>query len=170
MGIDQAKLHDSDSERSDEQYQYLTFMLNGEEYGIDILKIRGIQGWESVTPILNTPKHILGVINIRGDIVPIVDLRLRFNMEKLGVTNTMVIIVVTVEVNNKHRVIGLVGDAVSEVYDVLGKQIQAPPALGDGVDVEFVRGIVASEEKLITLLEVEKLIDVDAIDTNSGQL
>ena len=107
--------------------QYLTFMLAGEEYGVDILRVQEIKGWNSVTPIPNTPKYIKGVINLRGTIVPIIDMRERFNLEVIPYGLTTVVIVLRVESEKGSRIMGVVVDAVSEVYNISAEELKAAP-------------------------------------------
>jgi purine-binding chemotaxis protein CheW len=138
--------------------QYLTFILDDEEYGIDILSVRGIQGWERVTPIPNTPAYMLGVINLRGDVVPIVDLRRRFGLESVPYTPRTVVIVVRVEHKDKNRTIGLVVDAVSEVYNIDTSDLRPSPDLGGAISSDFVRGLAMVEDKMVIVLEIDRLI------------
>jgi purine-binding chemotaxis protein CheW len=140
------------------QEQYLTFILNGEEYGVDILKVRGIQGWDRVTPIPNTPDFILGVMNLRGDVVPIVDLRRRFGLDSVEYTPRTVVIVVRVEHQDKDRTVGLVVDAVSEVYNISTAELRQPPDFGGAISSDFVRGLAMVEEKMVIVLEIDRLI------------
>lgn len=138
--------------------QFLTFIMDGEEYGIDILKVRGVQGWERVTPIPNTPDYVLGVINLRGDVVPIVDLRRRFGLEVVSYTPRTVVIVVRVEQKDRDRTVGLVVDAVSEVYNIDTSELRQPPDFGGVVSNDFVRGLAMVEEKMVIILEIDRLI------------
>lgn len=144
--------------------QYLTFMLAGEEYGVEILKVQEIKGWDTATPIPNTPAHVLGVLNLRGAIVPIIDLRKRFNLESVPYGATTVVIVVKTLQNEKERTVGLVVDAVADVYRLESDEIQPPPDMGGAIDIEFVRGLATVEEKMVILLEIDLLIDFEAIE------
>jgi purine-binding chemotaxis protein CheW len=141
--------------------QYLTFIVDGEEYGVDILRVQGIQGWASVTPIPNTPKHILGVINLRGAVVPVIDLRCRFGLPSVEFGPTTVVIIVRVEDSDKERTVGMVVDAVSEVYNVMGKDIQAMPEFGRSIDTRAVRSIATLDDKMVILLEIDKLLGIE---------
>lgn len=143
--------------------QYLTFMLAGEEYGVDILRVQEIKGWDSVTPIPNTPDYIRGVINLRGTIVPIVDLRRRFNLETVEYGPVTVVIVLRVEDPNggKSRVMGLVVDAVSDVYNVPESAIKAAPDFGSVVDVNFVHGLATLENAMVIILNIDHLLNAD---------
>jgi purine-binding chemotaxis protein CheW len=138
--------------------QYLTFLLAGEEYGVDILKVQEIRGWEQPTMLPNTVDYVLGVINLRGTVVPIIDLRRRFSMEKSQFGQTTVVVVVKVASADKERTIGIVVDAVSEVYNVSDEQIRPAPDLGGAISTEFVKGLATMDEKMIILLDIDKLI------------
>lgn len=150
--------------------QYLTFMLAGEEYAIEILKVQEIKGWDAVTPIPNTPEHVLGVLNLRGAVVPIIDLRTRFNLDSVAYGPTTVVIVVKMQHADQERTVGLVVDAVADVYRLENSEIQPAPEMGGAIHTEFVRGLASVEEKLVILLEVDRLIDFqtlggDAVNT-----
>lgn len=145
---------------SDDQ-QFLTFNLAEEFYGVDILKVQEIKGYTNVTRIPNTPDYLKGVLNLRGTIVPIVDLRMKFGM---GVTEPTPFTVVVV-VNVRNRVMGFLVDAVSDVLDLNAKDIQPPPALGSSVDITFVAGIGNSNEHLVTLLDIDRVLTDEEVKT-----
>ena len=138
--------------------QYLTFILNDEEYGVDILRVQEIRGWDNATPIPNTPSYIRGVMNLRGTIVPIIDLRERFNLETLAYGPTTVVIVLKVYAGERERVMGIVVDAVSEVYNIGPDDLQPPPDFGDVVALEFVQGLATVDEKMVIVLDVDHLL------------
>ena len=148
--------------------QYLTFMLAGEEYGVEILKVQEIKGWSSVTPIPNTPEHVLGVLNLRGAVVPIVDLRKRFTLESIPYGPTTVIIVVKMLNDAQERTVGLVVDAVADVYRLEGEEIQNAPDMGTAIHTEFVRGLATVQEKMVILLDVDRLIDFSSLDGDAA--
>jgi len=153
--------------------QYLTFMLAGEEYGVEILRVQEIKGWDTATPIPNTPEHVLGVLNLRGAVVPIIDLRLRFGLEKIPYGPTTVVIVVKMEHENQHRTVGLVVDAVADVYRLESADIQPAPDMGGSINTEFVKGLTTVDDKMVILLAIDHLIDfgdVESIgsDTDDG--
>jgi purine-binding chemotaxis protein CheW len=143
------------------QGQYLTFILAGEEYGVDILRVQEIKGWDRATPIPHTPSYIRGVINLRGTIVPIVDLRLRFGIGEADYGKTTVVVVLKVIAEGHERTMGFVVDAVSDVYDVPADALKAAPDFGGNIDTRFVRGLAAVEEKMVILLDVDALIGHD---------
>lgn len=134
--------------------QFLTFQLGEELYGVDILRVQEIKGYTAVTKIPNTPAHIKGVLNLRGTIVPIVELRTKFGMPTIDYTMFTVIVVVVV----KEKIMGLVVDAVSDVLTIDKKDIQPAPQFGAKVDISFLNGIGKSGDKLIALLDMDRLL------------
>ena len=142
--------------------QVLTFMLGSEEYGVDILRVQEIRGWDHATPIPNTPDFIRGVINLRGTIVPIVDLRLRLGMPARAYGPTTVVIVLRVMGQSRQRTMGVVVDAVSDVHVVSQSQLRSPPGLSS-IDAEFVHGLATVDEKMLIIVDVDELL-------NSGEL
>lgn len=149
--------------------QYLTFMLDGEEYGVDILRVQEIKGWDSVTPIPNTPEYIRGVINLRGTIVPIIDLRHRFNLESVEYGPVTVVIVLRVDslTGGKSRIMGLVVDAVSDVYNVPDDAIKPSPDFGSAVSVDFVQGLATLENAMVIILDIDRLLNEDEMSSVS---
>ncbi len=145
--------------------QFLTFILAGEEYGVDILRVQEIKGWDTVTPIPNTPEYIRGVINLRGTIVPIVDLRRRFQLETVEYGPMTVVIVLRVEDSEggNSRIMGLVVDAVSDVYNVPEGAIKAAPDFGSVVDVNFVQGLATLEDVMVIMLDIDRLLNADEL-------
>ena len=140
--------------------QFLTFILNNEEYGVDILRVQEIKGWDDVTQVPNTPEYIRGVINLRGTIVPIIDLRIRFSMEQLDYGPTTVVIVLKViSSDESSRIMGIVVDGVSDVYNMKKDQIKAAPDFGDGVDSSFVKGLATVEEKMVIILDIDHMLN-----------
>ncbi|WP_126457239.1 chemotaxis protein CheW [Sulfuriflexus mobilis] len=148
--------------------QYLTFILADEEYGVDILRVQEIKGWDSVTPIPNTPGYIKGVINLRGTIVPIIDLRQRFSMDKVEYGPMTVVIVLKIESNDRDRIMGIVVDAVSDVYDVSGEEMKPAPDFGNVVNVEFVKGLATVSEKMLIILDIDHLLSGDELAATDG--
>ncbi|MCS6284655.1 MAG: purine-binding chemotaxis protein CheW [Nitrospira sp.] len=142
--------------------QFLTFQLGEELYGVDILRVQEIKGYTAVTRIPNTPAHIKGVLNLRGTIVPIVELRTKFGMPTIDYTMFTVIVVVVV----REKIMGLVVDAVSDVLNIDKKDIQPAPQFGAKVDVSFLNGIGKSGDKLVALLDMDRLLsDSDLQDS-----
>lgn len=144
-----------------EGLQYLTFSLAGEEYGIDILKVQEIRGWVPVTKVPNAPAFVRGVMNLRGAIVPVIDLRLRFKLESVEYTKTTVVIVVTVQSASGSRIIGTVVDGVSDVLNINAADIQPAPDFGTAVHTEFISGLVTIESGMVMLLDVDRLLSVE---------
>lgn len=138
--------------------QYLTFMLAGEEYGVDILTVQELRGWEAATPIPNSPSYVRGVINLRGVVVPIVDLRDRFNLKRIDYGPTTVVIIVKVKAEEHERVLGIVVDAVSEVYNIAEENLQPPPDMQGSISVDYVKGLATIESKMVILLDISKLV------------
>ncbi len=143
--------------------QYLSFKLAGEEYAVDILRVQEIRGWSRPTPIPNAPAFVRGVINLRGAIVPIFDLRRRFGLAEQPFGPTTVVIVVRVRHEERERTVGMVVDAVSDVHDVTEAQLRPPPAFGSVASAECVRALAALEERMLILLDLEKLLDSNAM-------
>lgn len=157
--IEPAERQDIRASFSNDDQQFLTFNLAEEFYGVDILKVQEIKGYTNVTKIPNTPDYLKGVLNLRGTIVPIVDLRMKFGM---GVTEPTSFTVVVV-VNVRNRVMGFLVDAVSDVLDLNAKDIQPPPEMGNTVDITFVAGIGNSNDHLVTLLDIDRVLTDDEV-------
>lgn len=151
VGMDMQRSVDQDGD------QFLTFMLAGEEYGIDILRVQEIKGLDSVTEIPNTPTFVLGVINLRGTVIPVIDLRLRFGMDSLEYTHLTVVIVVRVNHNDKEFTLGFVVDTVSDVYNIESEAISIAPDFGAQVDTSFIAGIATIDEKMVIVLDVDQV-------------
>lgn len=134
--------------------QFLTFSLCEQEFGIDILRVQEIKNYSRVTPIPNSPPNVKGVMNLRGTVIPIVDLRCTLGMPSAEYDKFTVIIVVNID----SRVVGLVVDAVSDVMDVNPADIEVPPSLASEGSSSVVNGIAKAEERLITLLNISKLV------------
>ncbi len=150
----------SDQENLQEELnQYLTFVLDNEEYGVPILTVRGIQGWEKTTPIPNSPDYVMGIINLRGEVVPIIDLRKRFDLEVIPYGAHTVVIVVRIEQADKQRTVGLVVDAVADVHDINAEDMRNTPEFGENGNSEFVKGLGMIDEKMIIILEINQLVD-----------
>lgn len=134
--------------------QYLSFALGAEEYGVEILKVQEIKGYSGITPIPNTAPHVKGVMNLRGTVIPVVDLRLKFGMGEREYTKFTVIIVVTVG----NKITGLVVDAVSDVLELSASDIRPAPELVAGTETKFITGLAAVNERLVVLLDIETLL------------
>ena len=141
--------------------QYLTFSLDKEQYGVDILSVEEIRSWETPTIIPNAPSYVKGVINMRGVIVPIIDLRLKFNIGEAVYSELTVVIVLKVEHSNGVRTIGFVVDSVSDVLDADESDIKPAPSIGGKVPKVYVDGLVNVGEKVVTLLNVSTLQQIE---------
>jgi purine-binding chemotaxis protein CheW len=147
------------SEIAGDGNQFLTFRLMDEEYGIDILRVQEIRNFSKITPIPNTPHYIKGAMNLRGTVVPIIDLRRKFDMPEIEYNQYTVIIVVTVG----SRVMGLIVDAVSDVLNVGDDDLEPAPNFGGDVDTSFLTGLAKCGDRLITLLNIEKLSGIEEV-------
>ena len=149
----------SASAQSGASQQYLTFMLAGEEYGLEILRVQEIKGLDTVTAIPSIPDYVLGVINLRGLVVPIFDLRKRLELESIPFGPTTVVIFVKLFNDDNERTVGIVVDAVSEVYRLEEAGVQPPPDFGCAISTSFVQGLASVEDKMVILLDTDRLID-----------
>ncbi len=138
--------------------EYLTFCLGNEHYGVDILSVKEIRGWETPTLIPNSPEYVKGVINIRGIIVPIIDLRIQFDVGEVTYSPTTVVIVLTTETPGVNRMMGFVVDAVSDVLNAEADELKKSPAFGGSVAAEMVEGLVNVGENVVTILTIEQLL------------
>ncbi len=136
-----------------QERELLTFKLGEENYGIDILKVQEIRGYEAVTRIANAPEHIKGVINLRGNIVPIVDMRIRFGLPRAEYDN----FTVTIILNVGHKVVGIVVDGVSDVVRLTAEQIQPGPAMA-AIDASCITGLGTLEDRMLILLDIDALM------------
>ncbi|MEJ2529058.1 MAG: chemotaxis protein CheW [Gammaproteobacteria bacterium] len=143
--------------------QYLSFSIGDEDYGIDILKVQEIRGWESVRPLPGTPDYVKGVLDLRGAIMPIIDMRLRFKLERAEYNATTVTIILGIQVQGKPYMLGIVVDAVSDVLDIQADEIKATPALGKKIDTKYLLGMVSIDGRVVLLLDAENLLDPDEL-------
>lgn len=134
--------------------EFLTFILGGEEYAIDILRVQEIRGYEAVTPIAHAPEFIKGVMNLRGAIVPIIDLRIKFGLGRPEYTPFTVVVVLNVG----RRVAGIVVDAVSDVIAVADSQMHPPPELSRAVDLRYITGLAMLDERMLIVVDIEGLM------------
>ncbi len=148
--------------------QYLTFRLGDEDYGVDILRVQEIKGWSPVTTIPNTPEYLRGVLNLRGAIVPIIDLRMRLNLSNVEYTATTVVIVLCVRAENQERILGIVVDSVSDVLNVAQEEIRPSPDFGTAVNTEFIRGLATIDDAMIMLLDIDRLLRLDELKALDG--
>jgi purine-binding chemotaxis protein CheW len=147
--------------------ELLTFTLGNEEYGLDILKVQEIRGYEAVTTIAHAPEFIKGVINLRGIIVPIVDMRIKFKLSKVSYDTTTVVIILNVA----NRVVGIVVDGVSDVTTLKAEQIKPAPEFGGSLDTKYLLGLGTVDDRMIILVDIEKLMtsrDMELVDEMSA--
>ena len=134
--------------------EFLTFTLGQEDYGIDILKVQEIRGYDAVTHIANAPEFIKGVINLRGIIVPIVDMRIKFNLGNVEYNQFTVVIIL----NIASRVVGMVVDGVSDVTTLKSEEIKPAPEFGTGLDTQYLLGLGTVGERMLILVDIERLM------------
>ncbi|MBX3618179.1 chemotaxis protein CheW [Nitrosomonas sp.] len=145
--------------------EYLTFRLGKEEYGIEILKVQEIRGYEAITQIANAPDFIKGVVNLRGIIVPIIDMRIKFHMENVDYDQFTVVIILNVA----GRVMGIVVDGVSDVINLTSEQLRPAPGLGSVIDTEYIMGLGTIDNRMLILIDIEKMMsssDMGLIEQN----
>jgi purine-binding chemotaxis protein CheW len=138
--------------------QYLTFFIRREEYAVSILRVREIIEYEIVTRVPTTPVHVRGVINLRGAVLPVVDLAAKFGHPESEPSRTTCIVVVETQLRGQTIVVGVVADAVSEVVALPGEQIEPPPAFGTNVHVDFLVGMGKLEGRLVLVLDIDRIL------------
>ncbi len=141
----------------DDARQFLTFRLAEQEYGVPILRVQELRGYSAVTPIPNAPAHVRGVMNLRGAVMPVIDLRTRLGLESAPPTKFTVIVVVNVA----SKVVGLIVDAVNDVLDFDERSLEPTPSLGAGVNTGFLTGMAKQGERLIALLDIERVFGIE---------
>ncbi len=153
-------LQEQIEEKEGHDDQVLSFVLGNEEYGVDILTVQEIKGWEKTTNIPNTPDYVMGVINLRGAVVPIIDLRVRFGLESVTYNeSTVVIILRSEDATGSQKIIGLVVDGVSDVYSLPPDDIQASPEINGTINSDYVNGLATVADKMVVVLNVNQLIN-----------
>lgn len=139
--------------------QYLSFALGDEQYGVDILRVQEIKGWEGATPIPNTPDSVLGVVNLRGTIVPVVDLRKHFQMPEVPYSKTTVVIVANInDADGAKRTVGMVVDAVSEVHNIALEDMRPPPEISGKRHDAAVKGLSVLDDRMLIVLDIDSLL------------
>lgn len=149
--------------------EFLTFTLGDEEYGVDILKVQEIRGYDTVTKIPDAPDFIKGVINLRGTIVPVIDMRLKFRLGRADYNEFTVMIILNVA----QRVVGMVVDGVSDVMQLTSEQIRPAPEFGSAVNARYITGLGALDERMLILMDIEKLMsaaDMALMDSQAQSL
>lgn len=148
----------------DKEGKYLTFALGAEEYGLEILKVREIIGYMDITAVPQTPDYVKGVINLRGQVIPVVDIRTLFGMETKDITEETCIIVVEVQRSSRTFSTGVVVDQVSEVLDVAGDAIEEAPQLGVSVNTDFILGMGKVNGAVKILLDIDRVLDCSDLE------
>jgi len=146
--------------------EFLSFTLGGEEYGIEILKVQEIRGYETVTAIANAPAFIKGVVNLRGVIVPIVDLRIKFNLGEVTYNEFTVVIILNVA----NRVVGIVVDSVSDVITLPQESIRPAPEFSSTLNTGYIMGLGTIEQRMLILMDIEKLMSSADMALRDGAL
>jgi len=154
---------DNDELSSDEAEQYLTFMLGGKVYGLEILNIKEIIEYGEITEVPMTPDFISGVINLRGSVVPVIDLSQRFSGQSTAHTKRTSIIILEVKNDDLRIEIGVTVDMVNEVLDIHPKEIEPAPSLGNQIQTTFIRGMAKVDGNLLILLDIENVLSVDEL-------
>jgi purine-binding chemotaxis protein CheW len=144
--------------------KYLTFVLGTEEFGLEILRVREIIGYLNITAVPQTPPHVKGVLNLRGQVIPIVDLRLKFGMPEMEINEQTCIIVVEIHKQNGSYETGIIVDRVSEVLDVVDDQIEDAPQLGVGLDTDFILGMAKVDKGVKILLDINRVLNGDNLE------
>ena len=150
--------------------KYLTFALAQEEYGLEIIKVREIIGYMEITDVPQTPHHVRGVINLRGQVIPVIDLRAKFGMETTETTDQTCIIVVEIGQGNRKFSTGIVVDRVQEVLDINGKDIEDAPQFGSSVNTDFILGMGKIGDSVKILLDIDKVLageNLSGLDANN---
>jgi purine-binding chemotaxis protein CheW len=152
------------AKKHDVSGQYLSFTLGGDDYGVDILRVQEIRGWEELRPLPDTPQYVKGVLDLRGTIVPIIDLRIRLKMPTVEYHPTTVIIVLSVidKSGSNHRV-GAVVDAVSDVLNIEARDVKEAPSIACRINDRYINGMVTYQDRMVVLLDVDKLFRPDEL-------
>ena len=152
-----------DTEEETKGSQFLSFDVGGEEFAVNILSVQEIRGWDNPTFLPNAPVYIKGVLNLRGTIVPVMDLRHRFRFNKADYLDTTVVIILKVGTDESERLMGCVVDGVSDVFNFQETEISEVPDYGSGVDTLFTSGVMTVDDHAVTLLELNNLLSLDLI-------
>ncbi|HBG04703.1 MAG: chemotaxis protein CheW [Geobacteraceae bacterium GWC2_58_44] len=147
-----------------ETTQYLTFKLEDELFALDIGKVREVLDFTTITKVPRTPDYMRGVINLRGSVVPVLDLRLKFGMEKAEKTVNTCVIIVEVEMGGEKVVMGAMADAVQEVLDLEPDQIEPPPRIGTRLNTDFIKGMGKHAEQFIIILDIDEVFTADELE------
>ena len=152
------------SKASSADEQYLSFSLGSEIYAVDILRVQEIRTWEVPTYLPRSPKFMKGVLNLRGTIVPVIDLRLKFNICKPKYNETTVVIILRIEEQTRIRIMGIVVDAMSDVLFINKDKVRNSPEFGGQVDAQYIDGLTTVNDVVVSLLNTEAILNIDDID------
>ena len=144
-----------------ETTQFLTFGLGDDIFALDVIKAKEVLDFDEVTQVPQTPDYMLGVINLRGSVVPVVDMRRKFNMEVADRTRNSCIVVVEVDVDGEPVTVGALADSVREVIDLLPSQIEPPPRIGTRLNTEFIKGMGNLDDRFVIILDIDKVFSID---------
>ncbi len=143
--------------------QYLTFKLGDEEFGLTIAKVREVLDFTNLTKVPQTPDYMCGVLNLRGSVVPVVDLKLKFGLQQTARTVNTCIIIVEIEIDGEFTVLGILADAVHEVVEIAAEQVEPAPKIGTRLDTAFIQGMGKLEEDFVVILDIDKVFSLDEI-------
>ncbi len=146
--------------------QILSFILGGEEYGVDILRVQEIKGWEKTTSIPNSPDYVMGVINLRGAVVPVIDLRVRFGLTEITYDESTVVIILRAndDQSGVQKIIGVVVDGVSDVHSIDLENLQSAPEINGTIHTDYVKGLATVTDKMVIVLHVDQLVSTGILD------
>ncbi|MGE5351081.1 MAG: chemotaxis protein CheW [Acidobacteriota bacterium] len=144
--------------------QYLTFKLGEEVFALDVSQVREILDFIKITKVPQTPEYMCGVINLRGSVVPVIDMRLKFGLAQIEATVNTCIVVVEVNIEQEKTVLGVLVDSVQEVFELEPGEIEAPPKIGTHLKTEFIKGMGKREDKFIIILDIDKIFSVSELE------
>ena len=153
---------------SNQQTQHLTFHLAGEEYAVGILKVKEIIEYGTLTVVPQSPPSVRGVINLRGNVVPVVDLAIKFGMAQSPITNRTCIVIVEVALDGEQSVMGVIADSVSQVIDLPADEILPPPAFGTRIKADFLKGMAKADKKFFLILDIDKVLATDELSGHAA--
>jgi purine-binding chemotaxis protein CheW len=165
MGTEIETMDQAVKTMADKEGKYLTFNMNDEEYGIGILKIKEIIGMMPITTVPQTPEFVKGVINLRGKVIPVIDLRLRFGIDAIDYTERTCIIVVEIEGTGGTIQIGIVVDSVSEVLNIKGEDVEETPTFGTKLNTDYILGMAKMEGGVKILLDIDRVLSSDDLSS-----
>ena len=174
MNTSKQKLHELSRNREEyienvEEHQYLTFLLSDEVFAIEVLKVKEIIGVRLITPVPSMPNFVLGVINVRGNVIPVMSLAKRFNLEDQEQTHKTCIIIISSIIDGESTDIGVIVDMVNQVYDILPSNIEATPMFGSSLRKDFIKKIGKVSGKFISILDMDGIANIDEISKTTDK-